>query len=83
MNNDVPVPGEDELTARARLRTTAIMRAALDEAGPFWPNCSCGRESSFAGVQRGQSEVTWRCAKCAAGGGWKMNPTTGEVDFGA
>lgn len=82
MDNDVPVQGEDELAARARARTTAIMRKALDDAGPYWPDCSCGRDSSFAGVRRGETTVTWVCAKCAAERGWKMDMQTGEVDFG-
>lgn len=74
--------GEDELTARARARTTTIMRKALDDVGPYWPDCLCGGTSSFAGVRRGENTVTWVCGKCAAEKGWKMDLQTGEVDFG-
>lgn len=69
----------DELGVRAREKTAAILKAALDRHELDWPNCPCGSPSSFAGVERGSEVVLFRCPKCAAAGGWKM--TDHGVEF--
>ncbi len=72
----------DELGARSRAKTKAILESALDDAGIDWPPCPCGQASVFAGVQRGTTKVMWKCPRCAAAGNWRMDLVTGEVDFG-